>query len=268
MTNTQILHADLLDILFENRNKSYGAYELRKNYARRLSAAVMISLALAAIFFGLQSLVPNRSIVERDIPRDSIKIRPIAFVDHDPKDDNNNRQVRRKPSAEKQIQYTNRIKIVPDEERINMPEQEALASALTGTMNIDGDEPDDPAVSGQPVTTQPGSNSFQPTDERPVLPNREAHFPGGEKSWLDFLSKNLNSPGLLEADERIVVHVKFDINEDGALSNFQIVKSGGKIFDREVLRVMRKMPPWEPAIQNGRKVKVSFMQPVVFVAME
>jgi protein TonB len=72
----------------------------------------------------------------------------------------------------------------------------------------------------------------------------------------------------LEAGQKRSVLVRFSVSEDGSVTQFEIVQSGGEAFDREVLRVLRKMPRWKPAIQNGRPVSVLFTQPVTFVAME
>ncbi|MBA2746852.1 MAG: energy transducer TonB, partial [Flavisolibacter sp.] len=52
------------------------------------------------------------------------------------------------------------------------------------------------------------------------------------------------------------------------VNTFSILQSGGKAFDAEVIRVLKKMPKWKPAIQNGRPVAVSFSQPVTFVGVE
>jgi protein TonB len=85
---------------------------------------------------------------------------------------------------------------------------------------------------------------------------------------MDFLSRNLLTPGDLEAGQKRSVLVRFSVSEDGSVNQFEIVQSCGEAFDREVLRVLRKMPRLKPAIQNGSPVSVLFTQPVTFVAME
>jgi protein TonB len=109
------------------------------------------------------------------------------------------------------------------------------------------------------VVTNP--DDFKP-DEVP------ASFPGGTSAWLNFLQRYLQSPDELEAGQRVEVKVRFWIDVDGSLSRFEIVQSGGASFDKEVLRVMKKMPKWEPARQNKHYVAVAFTQPVTFVGVE
>jgi periplasmic protein TonB len=82
------------------------------------------------------------------------------------------------------------------------------------------------------------------------------------------LGKNLSTPDALEAGERKVVQIKFKVDKDGSVTSFEIVTSGGGEFDREVVRVCKKMPRWTPAIQNGINVPVSYVLPVTFIGLE
>src|ERR1700746_2415984 len=69
MTNKEILHADLLDILFENRNKAYGAYALRKNYNHRLQWALGISLSLVLLLSMIDvSKDRSRKVIDKEVP--------------------------------------------------------------------------------------------------------------------------------------------------------------------------------------------------------
>ena len=56
--------------------------------------------------------------------------------------------------------------------------------------------------------------------------------------------------------------------EDGSVTRFQVEKSAGTAFDEEVIRVLKKMPKWAPALKAGQPVSVSFTQPVTFVGLE
>ena len=62
--------------------------------------------------------------------------------------------------------------------------------------------------------------------------------------------------------------VRFAVGVDGSITQFEILQSGGTAFDNEVIRVLKKMPKWKPAVQNGQTVSVMFTQPVTFVAYE
>ena len=85
---------------------------------------------------------------------------------------------------------------------------------------------------------------------------------------MRFFYTHLNTPGELSDGEKIMVQVRFKIDKEGVVSSLEIYKSGGELFDKEVIRVCRKMPRWKPALQNGINVPVSFVIPVTFIAME
>ena len=82
------------------------------------------------------------------------------------------------------------------------------------------------------------------------------------------MQRYLQAPADVEPGQRIEVHVRFWIDVDGSVSRAEIIKSGGGAFDKEVLRVMKKMPKWEPALQAGRPIAVAYQQPVIFIGEE
>ena len=94
------------------------------------------------------------------------------------------------------------------------------------------------------------------------------NFQVEKKLFAEFLKRYLNTPADLEVGEKKVVVVRFMIDIDGVISRTEIIQSGGDKYDREVIRVLRKMPKWVPAIQNGTKVATYFTQPVSFVGIE
>jgi TonB family protein len=98
----------------------------------------------------------------------------------------------------------------------------------------------------------------------PQLKNSNAAFPGGEKVWMNFLERNLNPPSELKANEKKVVQVQFIVNEDGAIRELEIVQSAGPSFDKEVIRVLKRMPYWKPAVENGRRVNTIITKSITF----
>jgi protein TonB len=77
--------------------------------------------------------------------------------------------------------------------------------------------------------------------------------------------KNLRQPDDIDAGQRIVVRVKFVVDKDGEISDIEVVQSGRSDLDKEVIRVVKKMPRWKPGMQNDRAVPVFFNMPVSFV---
>jgi periplasmic protein TonB len=269
MTNNEILKADMLDILFENRNKTYGAYTLRKEYNARLGTSLGVALSAALLIF-LISLVTNNGNQEpRHFKNESSVILTLIELPKDkPKEPEKPKEIVKEKI--KQVKSSNKIQIVKENIPADVPEQKDITDAIVGNENVDGKALDDPdkivkteAETGndQHSLTQGGNKEFAPMEVAPT-------FPGGISAWLNFLRRYLQTPGEVEAGQKVAVLVKFWIGTDGSLSGFEIIKSGGDAYDKEVLRVMKKMPKWEPAVQNHTKVAVAFTQPVIFVGSD
>lgn len=97
-----------------------------------------------------------------------------------------------------------------------------------------------------------------------VVPESQPEFPGGQAAFADFLAKNLETPDVLRSNEQKKVVATFQISPDGVVSNIQIVQSAGFEFDKEVKRVLSKMPRWTPGLRNGQYITTTFTQPVTF----
>jgi protein TonB len=264
MTNNEILQADLLDILFEHRNKLYGAYALRKTYSRRLGLALGVALSIVLLFV-LMSFVKKNDKGDSNRQHEGIiKVTPLVIPEEKPKEPE---PLKEKPKA--QAAYE-KIIVVPDNEAdTNIVKNEDLENKIIGNKNIDGDISDDTV---QSKTESSGTDDVVVKESEknndPPLPSREPSFPGGPAAWLKFLQRILQSPEDIEPGKRIEVQIRFWVDIDGSVSRPEIIKSGGSAFDKEVLRVMKKMPKWEPALQAGKPIAVAYQQPVIFIGEE
>jgi protein TonB len=267
MTNKEILQADLLDILFEHRNKLYGAYALRKTYSRRLGFALGVALSIVLLFI-LMSFINKKDNGHSERNRgDIVRITSLAIPEEKPKEPEPKKEKQKPPKAEVDYQPP---KIVEDYKvKEPLPDLNAIDNANISDKNLVGDKPDDiantnPESNGNdnPAVKEPERNN------EPVGSTREPSFPGGPAAWLKFLQRILQSPEDIEPGKRIEVQIRFWVDIDGSVSRPEIIKSGGEAFDKEVLRVMKKMPKWEPALQAGRPIAVAYQQPVIFIGEE
>ena len=263
MTNKEILKADLLDILFEHRNKAYGAYALRKNYNLRLQWSLGVSLSLLLLLL----LVDNREgnlHVGTDVKPDVI-IHAVEFTKVKQKETEPTRPRVEPPGRTP----TSDQMMIVREEQTNVPDQNESSTGEASTQGDGNLAADDVAsernASSEKPTVEPNNARAEP--ER-TFSSSDAQFPGGVESFRKFLTKNLLTPDDLQVDEKKTVVVRFKVDIDGSISNAQIQQSGGDKYDREVLRVLNKMPKWVPATQNGVEVATWFTQPVTFIGVE
>jgi periplasmic protein TonB len=265
MTSNEILKADVLDILFDHRNKQYGAYVLRKHYNSRLGLALGISLSSVLLFFFLARLDRSSGpviyddkkevvVIDRVVPPGIKKPDPIIPKQTTP------------PPAVKERNFVNLIIKEDDLVKNPMTTQNDLINSLISNRNIEGPAANSiPIIKEAVVEKTPAKEEVNPTER---LPSREPEFPGGQTAWINFLQKNLIAPSELEAGEKKTVSIRFFVSVDGEITDFEVVQSAGRVFDNEVIRVLRKMPKWKPAIQNGQAIARAFTQPVTFVGIE
>ncbi len=272
MKPEKILQSDVIDIIFENRNKEYGAYELRKHYNNRMGKALGIT-ALVVISFGLmQSFkVPVRkgTYVMEVGPIVSLTEIPKAKED-DPKPKEVQKQKRiNQPQqfAEKQFSTIRIEKDPPTPVATNAD----LDHAMIGKANIAGIDPGDGPVTPPSVGESNTGEVAKVVEEMPsILAASEIMptFPGGKEAFIKFMQQNLRQPDDFDEGQKMTVIANFVVDAEGNIVNIDIVQNGRKDLDTEVIRVIKKMPRWNPGMQNGRKVAVYFKVPVTFVAPE
>jgi protein TonB len=266
MTSHEILRADLLDIVFDNRNKEYGAYTLRKFYNNRLGIALGGALGSLLLVFGLSRLsstheavvTNNEGVIVKTVVLPAEKL-PVEK----PKLPKATQAAQ--PTTQKAI--SNHFKLV-NHDPLPLPDMDDLNKLPLASVASVGPGGPGPIVPHEPVTgtvvTGPPATATPP----PALVQREPEFPGGSKAWLDFLRRNLRAPGELEAGEKKTVLIRFLVSAEGVVTGFEVMQSGGSDYDEEVMRVLRRMPKWKPALVNSQPVSRSFTQPVTFVGQE
>lgn len=90
-------------------------------------------------------------------------------------------------------------------------------------------------------------------------------FPGGDKALVDFLNKTIVYPDeALKQKQEGKTLVGFTINEDGTISNVRVIKSSWHLLDVEAVRIVKLMPKWIPAVENGVNKKEMVVLPVSF----
>lgn len=260
MTNKELLQASLLDILFDGRNKEYGAYSLRKFYSQRLVISLVVGMSLILLFIFLSSFKGERQIVE--IKKDpGVVLMTIEIPDE---------QIETpppKPQLPEPVAAAEFVtpRIVEDDQADYMNSIDDLEGKRISTDDIDGRI--DETVLIQEIAPPVIIEEKQPEVYVPK-PSSAPEFPGGMDALRKFLGNNIRTPDDLQAGETKVVRAKFVVDKDGTISTIEIVSSGGNVYDKEVIRVCRKMPRWKPAIQNGEPTTMSYVLPVTFMGLE
>jgi protein TonB len=270
MDSNKILNADILDIIFEGKNKEYGAYELRKSYNRRLVKAILgTSIIIVLLFVGyivsnIQGGGPKKAAVVDDVQLEDVQQEKKNEPPPPPPPKVEPPKVEMAKFTPPKIVKDNEVK---EEEK--PPEQEKLEDTKIGTVNQEGTKDDGitaPPVSdaGKGVVEAPKDN--EDYDKTFTKVEIESEFPGGTAAWLRYLNKNLRYPDDAVNNEiQGTVVVQFIVDKEGNVSDVQAIQGpdNGGLRD-EAVRVIKKSGKWTPAVQNGRQVKSYKKQPIVF----
>ncbi|HLL43171.1 MAG TPA: hypothetical protein VK369_08545 [Segetibacter sp.] len=276
MDINKIQTADFLDILFENRNKEYGAYELRKTYNGRLIIAIAGMVTVCLLFFLSQILAsrvdPNEDkIIVQDVQLEDIKIEEKKPEPPPPPPPP-------KPEPPKvEITKFTPPKIVKDVEvKEPPPPQEKLEETKIGVINQEGLKDEGfvapPAEVGTGVVEAP-KKVEEDYDKVFTKVEKEAKFPGGPDGWRKYLERNLDAN--VAANDgaptgNYTVKVQFIVDKTGAISNVKAIEVPKTCpsCGPEAVKVIAKGPKWEPAVQNGRNVIYQAIQFVTFQVAE
>jgi len=262
MNSNAILSSDVLDILFHNRNKSYGAYNLRKFYPNRVRTSIFIMLGVATLFSAFTFLPAGKGDHDRPVIDDTI----MTTLIQEKKEIEQPKVQPVQPSQSKPTQhFTDRILVVEDEKpstEFNNIEQMNVGLA-TDTSTVSHGQESVFRVGPPATTDMPPAPEATPDINIPIEnPDVPPSYPGGLLALRNFLERNLQAPD--ELSEAVQVRVKFVVDNEGHLESFDIVQDGGEDLNNEVIRVLKKMPQWTPGKKGGRSVKAYCYLPVKF----
>jgi protein TonB len=270
MEANKILTADILDIVFEGRNKEYGAYELRKGYRKRLITA-MVSLGALFLLLGVGYLLANKfngndnskAVIVQEVQLEEIKQQEKEEPPPPPPP---------KPPEPPKVEIAKFTppKIVKDEEvkeDEKPPEMEKLEDTKIGVINQEGLKDDGivapPVDDGKGVVEAPKRDETD-YDQTFTKVEIESTYPGGMAAWQRYLIKTLRYPQEAQDNEiQGAVVVQFIVDKNGNVSDVEAV-SGPAELRPEAVRVVQRSGKWTPAVQNGRQVKSYKKQPIVF----
>lgn len=271
MDAKKILSSDFLDILFEGKNKQYGAYELRRKYQSRLARALIFTLILCLIAFGGFALSNYLSKEARLHPKPVVKDVVLEQVDTKVPDQPPPPPpppAPEPPKVKPQVQFTPPEVVKDNEVKPNEqpPDLDKIKDAAISTVTMKGDPNGiDPGLVADKgtgvVAAAPAENKvFTFVEQMPS-------FPGGESALMKYLNSHIRYPAVArENGIQGTVVVQFIVGPDGSIRDVKTVgaKKGGGLED-EAIRVVKGMPKWTPGRQNGRAVTVQYNLPVRFV---
>lgn len=271
MDNAQIATASLNDIVFEGRNKAYGAYVLRRLYQRHVTRALIIATAIFALLVFFPVIA---QLIKDKLPKEKPKmLQENVLMDAPPLDDTKPPPPPPPPEAPPPpppklttIKFTPPV-VKKDEEvkKQEVPDQEELKDKTVAQVTVKGntDAPDLSELSGEgnKVVEEVVENKvYTYVEQMPELPGG-----GGNTAIVAAIQKATKYPPLaLRNQVEGRIFVSFTVNAQGDVSDVKVVKGLGSGLDEETIRAVKTLPKFVPGKQNGRSVSVSFTVPITF----
>ncbi|AWI25835.1 energy transducer TonB [Flavobacterium pallidum] len=267
MSGSSIFETSWINLVFEGRNKEYGAYQLRRENPKTTLKALFLGLCLITALAMLPYLLSSfgKAPVESPIITDTFDhVTPISIM---PK----------QPEAPKANPATPPIDTQkPDQPVIN--DNPIVTDAPHETPNLGEGVNTNPTTApgtsgtGTPVTGTPGGDGTEPgtvTTEIPIdkpyiAVDKMPEYPGGINKFRKYIADNFKAPDAEESGNNVVkVLVSFVVEIDGSISDIKIVRNPGYGMDKEAIRVLKSMKTkWNPGMIAGHPVRTIYNLPI------
>jgi len=250
------------ELIFQGKNKEYGAYKMRGESDRRHNRAMMIITVAAVIIFLLPTLVKLVTPKQRDVVTEVTTLSKLdkAEVKNDIK---KVEPVEPPPALKSSIKFVAPV-IKKDEEVKDdqMKSQEELNNTKVqiSVADVKGDDKGtvDIADVKQAVTQEVEEKVYQVIEQMP-------QFPGGETELLKYVQSNIKYPVIAQENGiQGKVILRFVVSKTGMVDRVEVARSLDPACDKEAIRVVKTLPRFIPGKQNGVNVSVWYTLPVTY----
>lgn len=275
MAKIDLISNEWADIVFQGRNKVYGAYQLRRSTGKRNIWAMVFVAAVAAVtYLGLAAYnsyqAAQKAKFEAEMEASLIETKKEAKVEkktETPKVE----QVQKVEKVKSSIAFTPPVikkdsEVKPEEEMKTQDELKETKTAI-GAFDVKGNDEsggtvlkavEDIATPEPPKQEAEQNKVFDVVEQQP-------QFPGGMGALNQWLGSNIKYPAMaVENGIEGRVIVQFVVERDGSVSGVHVVRGVDPSLDKEATRVVAQMPKWIPGKQNGSAVRVKYTVPVTF----
>ena len=273
MNDVKLNSPEWIELIFEGKNKEYGAYYLRNTSARRYIAGILAVLVFVIIVSLLPALIEKvKSSVNRNLGNISttVELTNIKSIEEQVQEENIIREtepVAPPPVLKSTIKFTPPVitedENVRDDEQMISQEELNESKVQISIATVEGvDDPDAVDIAElkehKVIVAAKEEEVFVSVEQMP-------QFPGGERALLEYLGKSIRYPvAAMENGVEGKVILRFVVNTDGTIGDFTVLQGADSSLNEEAVRVVSEMPQWSPGRQNGRPVRVYYTVPVHF----
>lgn len=284
MSKIDLASKSWCDLVFEGRNKEYGAYRSRANKGKfqlRAIIIVVIALAVLAALLGVKSAVEAAIAAQKSMDGDM-----VTELQELKKDEPKKEEKKKEPELEYEEPKVEQVKVkssiqftvpkIVDDDKVDHSKElktqdevtkNKFAIASQDYTNPDGGS-DGMNIDDLKENQRAGGTTVPPKEPEVVdnaLVEVQATYPGGDEALIAFVNKNVKYPEIaLEQELQGTVILRFKVDTDGSVSTIKVERSLSKECDKAAADVVKKLKRFIPAKQNGHPVPVWFRLPVRF----
>ncbi len=275
MSKVDLINDGWVDLVFEGKNQAYGAYQLRKGTGKRnvMALAVVISTIVAVFVIAylniqIQNAMKQDVAIETDVELSKLAQKKEAKVERKEPIQKIEVEQRVVEKVKSSVKFTapeiKKDEDVKPEDEIKSQDELAKTNTAIGTFDVKGnDEAEGEVLKAKEVIAdeKPKEEESKVFDVVEQMPE----FPGGVAALMQWINNNIKYPAIAEENGiqgRVVC--TFVVERDGSVTDIKVVRSVDPSLDREAIRVLNKMPRWNPGKQNGAAVRVKYTMPVTF----
>ena len=272
MSKIDLIDNSWVDLVFEGKNHSYGAYRLRKNTGKRNLASIIIVLVAIVVIMAaawakiaIENAMPKKVAITTDVELSQLAKKKEAKVERkEPVKIEMEQKVVEKVKSS--VKFTAPVikkdEDVAPEDELKSQDDLAKTAVAIGSFDVKGND----EAAGEVLKAKEVIAQEKPVEEKVFdVVEQMPQFPGGDAALFEYLSTHIKYPTIAEENGvqgRVIV--TFVVERDGSITDVKVVKSVDPSLDKEASRVVAGMPKWIPGKQNGSAVRVKYTVPVTF----
>lgn len=270
MSKINIYETGWLNMVFEGRNKAYGAYQLRAENPKTTIKAFFSAMALfgtvATIPVIINYLKPSKetALVIPNTLDDEIFLIDTEVFKKESKKEDLGPEISKPLTDEKVIKHVNMVVAEKEKVKEEAATNKELENAQIGKETNEGTTSSGNALVTVPKTNENGNGTGgSAIIETTVSLEVQPQYPGGIGAFLKTVGKNFKTPSVDEGIKTLQVMVYFVIEKDGSLSNIRVTRDPGYSLGKEASRVLNSMKTkWSPGYKNGEPVRTAYNLPI------
>lgn len=266
MSNVSIYEKNWTDLVFEDKNKAYGAYQLRRDNARTTFLAFFSVISIISLLIGGWLIFSSFSAHPAAVPKlppivvTKVKldpyVKPVVPKAEQPKAQSS--------SPKKSTNLANMVAAKPEEAKDDVVKNSDVTPQTSTATDGPGTGPviDIPNNGG----SGGGTEAAPKTPSGPVTTNlldKLPQYPGGMEKFYQYVGNSIDKEEIASNAMSVNVIMSFVIETDGSMTDIRVLRSSDKNLEKEAIRVLRKSKvKWTPGVLNGDYVRTQYVLPI------